>query len=182
MNFLQEYYNEFASANQSITNESIEGVVSMLLESYENKRNVFLLGNGQSAIDTMDFALRLSSKCNIRATPLSNNIGAITKYANDESYNHTFSNQLETWFNDGDVIIMISYEGNCQNILNAISSINKNAIFIAFTAKDGGKIKEYSDINVNVNTQIESIFHIVNKMTMNYIIELIAYIQKNNKG
>lgn len=181
MNFLGVYQDQFLNASQNIPYESIEGVVSMLLEAHQNNRNVFIIGNGQSAIDSMDFALGLSTKCNIRANALVTHIGPMTKFANEESYNYVFSNQLKTYFNDGDVIVMISFDGNCQNILNAISSINKNAMFISFIAKDGGKINDFSDIRVSVNTEIESIFHVVNKMIMNYIVELTGYIQKNNQ-
>ena len=51
-------------------------------------------------------------------------------------------------------MIVLSTSGNSKNILNAAQyAKNNNIDVISFTGNDGGRLKEISDININIDSQ-----------------------------
>ena len=78
------------------------------------------------------------------AHALTDNIGLITAYANDVSYEEIFSEQLKPVLNEDDLVICISGSGNSKNIIKAIEYANSiNAVTLGILGYDGGEaIKE----------------------------------------
>lgn len=77
-----------------------------------------------------------------------------TAYSNDNSANLCFAQQVLGYGNNNDILIAISTSGNSKNVIYAsqIAKI-KNMKVISLTGRDGGKLKEFSDININVEEQ-----------------------------
>ncbi len=100
----------------------------------------------------------------------------MTAWANDSSYAEIFSEQLENFVNEGDVIIGLSGSGNSLNVLNAINlGYSKSAITIGLTGYKGGKIKELAKICLIVPSNsmrvIEDAHLILEHMITDYIYE-----------
>lgn len=77
-----------------------------------------------------------------------------TAYSNDNSADLCFAQQVLGYGNNNDILIAISTSGNSKNVIYAsqIAKI-KNMKIISLTGRDGGKLKNLSDININVEEQ-----------------------------
>lgn len=87
---------------------------------YPSNRRVFLCGNGGSSSTCQHIANDFIKMCGIDATCLTDNIAAMTAYANDISYEEIFVEQLKKISKYGDILIVISGSGKSKNILKAI--------------------------------------------------------------
>jgi D-sedoheptulose 7-phosphate isomerase len=109
---------------------------------------------------------------------LCDNIGLITAYSNDVSYEQIFEGQLNSLFNKGDLVIGISVSGNSKNILNAIEAANKLGLtVIGLTGKDGGKMAELCD--VEIRAPHSDYADRAQEIHIKCIHSLIDYIEKN---
>lgn len=75
----------------------------------------------------------------------------ITAIANDISGEVIYAQQVVGWGNKGDVLIGLSTSGNSQNVIDAmIVARAKGLKTIGMTGETGGKMREWSDILINV--------------------------------
>jgi len=75
----------------------------------------------------------------------------ITAIANDINGEVIYAQQVVGWGNIGDVLIGLSTSGNSQNVIDAmIVARAKGMKTIGLTGETGGKMKEWSDILLNV--------------------------------
>lgn len=88
------------------------------------------------------------------AIALVSEISLITAYSNDNNSELVFAQQVLGYGNEGDILIAISTSGNSKNVIYAsqISKI-KGMKIISLTGKFGGKLKDISDININVEEE-----------------------------
>ena len=79
------------------------------------------------------------------------NTSYLTAVANDYSYDVIYSRLIEGIAKPGDVLVGISTSGNSNNIVKAFEKCKElNVSTIGFTGSNGGKMKDLSNILVNV--------------------------------
>jgi Phosphoheptose isomerase len=87
----------------------------------------------------------------IPAISLVNETALFTAYANDQAAELCFAQQVIGLGNEGDVLIAVSTSGNSRNIIFAAQMAKvQNMKVISLTGRTGGKLKELSDILINV--------------------------------
>lgn len=87
----------------------------------------------------------------IPAISLSSATALNTAISNDIGADFIFAQQVISYGYKGDILIGISTSGNSQNVIDAlIAAKAKNLICIGFTGKEGGNMKDYCDILINV--------------------------------
>lgn len=87
----------------------------------------------------------------IPAISLLNESALTTAYCNDNTSDLVFAQQVYGHGNFADILIAISTSGNSKNIINAVKVAKiKGMLVISLTGKDGGVLKNLSDININV--------------------------------
>ena len=154
----------------------------LMVEALSNGKKIISCGNGGSMSDAMHFAEELTGKFRnerkgIKAIAISDP-SYITCTANDYGYQYIFSRFIETLGNNGDVLLAISTSGNSQNIINAaIAAKNKNMKVIALTGKNGGKLKDVSDVEIRVPHNGYS--DRIQEIHIKIIHSLIHYIEEN---
>ena len=180
---ITNYLNTLKTTIDSISRVEIQQFISSLIDSYENKRHVFIMGNGGSASTASHFACDINKgvsfkrKKKFKVIPLTDNIATIMAYANDVSYDDIFVEQLKNFLEPNDLVIGISGSGNSKNVLKAIEYANQNkAITFGVTGYDGGKLKQlaHHSVNANINDmQIsEDIHMILVHLTMKVLAQL----------
>lgn len=128
----------------------------LIIETIKKGNKVIFCGNGGSAADAQHLAAELMGKFYINRKPmqalsLTVNTSVLTAIGNDFGYEEVFVRQLEGISKEGDVIVGISTSGNSENIVKAFEyAKNNNLKIIAFTGENGGKMRRYSDILINV--------------------------------
>lgn len=74
-----------------------------------------------------------------------------TAYSNDQAPELSFAQQVLGYGNNGDILIAISTSGNSKNVIYAAQIAKVQGMkVISLTGNTGGKLKEFSDILINV--------------------------------
>ena len=158
----EEYLNQLKKTLESLNLEDLNNIIDSLLKAYRENKQVFVMGNGGSAVLASHFACDLSKgtlndvyddeEKRFRVNSLTDNIALMTAYSNDLDYEHVFSQQLKNLVNTGDIVMGISASGNSKNVVNAINLAKKNkATTIALLGFDGGKLRDLVDFKIWVN-------------------------------
>lgn len=86
---------------------------------------------------------------------LVNEVGLMTAYSNDKCADLVFAQQVLGHGKGGDVLIAISTSGNSSNVLHAARIAKALGLsIISLTGESGGKMKELSDVLLNVPATI----------------------------
>ena len=135
--------------------EDLVRAINLMHQALASEKKILACGNGGSAADAQHFAAELVGRFErerreLPAIALSTDSSILTAIANDYSYEVIFSKQVRALGQAGDVLLGISTSGNSANVIAAIEAAHlKGMSVIAFTGKDGGKIK-----NILKNTDV----------------------------
>jgi D-sedoheptulose 7-phosphate isomerase len=150
-----DYLDQLEHAISQISREEIWVVVQVLFKAWQERRQIFLVGNGGSAATASHMANDLNKLTIVEGMPrmkamaLTDNVPLITAWSNDTSYENAFSEQLVNFIQPGDIVICISASGNSPNILRAIEVARQSeATVIGFTGQPGGKLRELADYSI----------------------------------
>ena len=160
-----------AEALNLIDEKQIHQASDLIKKSLSDNNTIFWCGNGGSASQANHLSAELIGGMYKDKTPpfksvcLNVDTAFITAWSNDDSFDNIFARQLESLAKSGDILIALSTSGNSKNIINAVQYCNENDIkIISLTGFDGGRLKDYSDININIpikNTQRIQEMHIL---------------------
>jgi D-sedoheptulose 7-phosphate isomerase len=166
---VSSYLEELSRTIQGLPLQSINDLVQVFLQAYDNGRTIFLFGNGGSAALASHMACDLGkgtvpvSGKRLRAVALTDNVALITAWANDTRYERIFAEQLESLLRPGDVALAISASGNSPNILAALDFARQaGATTAGIAGFQGGQMKPLCDVCVVVpsdNMQIIEDLH-----------------------
>ena len=127
----------------------VEAAIELIRSAGQEKRKILVCGNGGSArtashyINDWNKMAFLSTGTPFRGTCLSDNMGLMTAYSNDISYDDVYSEQLKNLMDPGDLVIAVSGSGNSENVVRALSYANEaGGVTLAISGYDGGKIKK----------------------------------------
>lgn len=156
---------------QKLDADMINKAVSLIIDAYNNKKSVFVFGNGGSASTASHFKNDLDNTLfeltnhRLRTICLNDNIPTVLAIANDIGFDEVFRYQLIDKIDEGDIVIAISGSGNSANVINAVRYANaKGNKVIGLTGFDGGCLKKLSDVYLHVpsdNIQIVEDIHLL---------------------
>lgn len=158
INILKEHNNTvskiyFNNVNNSNIVDKIINSIFLIKKTFEDGKNIFLIGNGGSAADCQHLAAEFIS-IGYPAISLTTDTSVLTSIGNDFGFNQLFSIQLSTLGKEKDLLIVISTSGNSANILEAIEIAKKKGMkIIGLTSRNGGKLKYLLNSKSN-NTEI----------------------------
>jgi len=150
------YTKRLASVLDTYYPENIEILADTLYEVWKTKKQMFICGNGGSAGNAIhlanDFNYGIDKKTGIgmRTDAIPANQSIITCLANDEGYEHIYSQQLKVKANEGDVLIVLSGSGNSSNVVNALEAGNALGMkTFAILGYSGGKCKHIAQYPIH---------------------------------
>jgi D-sedoheptulose 7-phosphate isomerase len=161
MRFARTYLKVVADLLNEMSAAQIEAATDILYDAYSRGASVFLAGNGGSAAIATHLACDLEKTVagprgpqaprRLRAVSLNDNVSALTAWANDEGYEHVFSERLRGYANQGDVLIVISSSGNSPNIIEALKAADELGLrSIAWLGFDGGRAFSMATCSIHV--------------------------------
>ncbi|HJO62528.1 MAG: SIS domain-containing protein [Desulfobacterales bacterium] len=176
----KQYLTELKEVLDNFNLGQFEKIVNLVLNAYEDKKQIFTMGNGGSASTASHFACDLNKGCctnlekKIKMICLNDNIPTLLAFANDVSYDVVFVEQLKNFLNPGDLVIGISGSGNSENVIKAIHHAKQNnGHTIGFSGFSGGKLARMVDVSfvakVDDMQKIEDIHMILVHMIMQAI-------------
>lgn len=148
MNFsVSNYFEAHQLLAGKIDKEALQKCIDTVKSTFVAGKKIITCGNGGSAstashyITDWNKMVNLATGKKFRGVSLCDNIGLITAYGNDLSYDDVFSGQLAAIADEGDLLIAISGSGNSPNVLKAVEFANKNGVnTIGIVGYDGGKL------------------------------------------
>jgi len=156
----------------------LDMIKSQIVSALRAGNKLLLCGNGGSAADCQHIAAEFVGRFKMErkglpAIALTTDSSTLTCLANDYSFEIVFSRQVEALGQKGDVLIAISTSGNSANILKAAEAAKEKGILvIAFTGKDGGKLKGLADISFVTKSDITSHIQEVHEIALHAISEV----------
>lgn len=179
---IDNFLNESHEAIKAVDYETVKTAVEILKNAYKNNKIVIIAGNGGSAFTSSHFALDINCRCNVfardnmifRVISLTDNVGMITATANDHAYDKTFEILLKQYASKENIFIAISASGDSLNILKAaeLAKVNDMKI-ISLTGNNGGKLRNLTDVHINVPCDNMSIIESVHLLLVHMITELL---------
>ena len=137
----------------------IAEAAEMMVQSLLSEGKIMACGNGGAAGDAQHFVSELLNRFDrerpaLPALSLCADSLTMSSIANDSSYNDVFSKQIRALGHEGDVLLAISANGNCPNMVKAIQAAHdRNIHVIALSGKDGGdmaRILQPEEVEIRV--------------------------------
>ena len=161
MNRIQEAIQQSISSKEALLSDNafiarIQQAADAITDSLRNGGKIHFCGNGGSAADAQHLAAELSGRFYFDRPPLNAealhcNTSYLTAVGNDYGYDMVFARLLRGTGHKGDVLVGISTSGNSKNILQAYEVCRETGIkTISLTGSTGGKMKDMSDLLLNV--------------------------------
>jgi len=160
MNFsIGNYFKAHAELASKLNLDMFQAGVDLIGEKFESGKKIITCGNGGSAstashyITDWNKMVNLATGKKFRGISLCDNIGLITAYGNDISYDEVFAGQLKAIMDEGDLLVAISGSGNSPNVIKAVEYANSiGGDTLAVVGYDGGKVKGLSKTAVWVES------------------------------
>jgi D-sedoheptulose 7-phosphate isomerase len=156
----ESYFAQLAKTIESLPFGDMDRLTDVLLTAYEQRRTVFIFGNGGSAALASHFACDLGKgtargSCRrFRVMALTDNVPLVTAWANDANYGDIFAEQLANFAGPGDVALAISASGNSPNVLRALRGAKQaGSVTAGLTGFSGGRMLALCDACVVVRSE-----------------------------
>jgi D-sedoheptulose 7-phosphate isomerase len=156
---IDNYFKAHADLASKLDMFMFQAGVDLIRKKFEDGKKIITCGNGGSAstashyITDWNKMINLATGKKFRGISLCDNIGLITAYGNDISYDEVFAGQLKAIMDEGDLLVAISGSGNSPNVVKAVEYANSiGGDTLAVVGYDGGKVKELSKATVWVES------------------------------
>ena len=149
------YQSVLVETLKKIEPKNINLLISLLKNSSNQKKKIFIFRNGGSAANANHIEIDLlnNKKFSIDISSLNSNSSVMTCLANDYGYENIFSKQIENKGKKGDLLILLSGSGNSKNIIKAVKVANKlNLNTFGIFGYDGGKAIKLVQNQIHINS------------------------------
>ena len=169
--FMDGYIADLSAALDALDRDAVGALYTEMLNVMDAGGKVHFIGNGGSAATPSHSAGDWSKELGLPTLAHTDNIAALTAWANDTSYDNIFVGQLQTWLAAGDLVVGYSGSGNSANVLNGIEyASNNGARTVGITGNyksgKGGKLATLVDVAIVCDTtsmeRIEDLQLIIN--------------------
>ncbi len=149
---IKNYIKEHHNVMESLDTVSVQRAIDLIIKKALEGKHIFTCGNGGSASTASHYVTDWNKMANLsnskpfRGVCLSDNMGLVTAFGNDLSYDDIFSGQLKSLASKGDVLVAVSGSGNSKNVINAINlAKDLDVSVIGVLGYDGGLAKDLCD-------------------------------------
>ncbi|EEF60916.1 D-sedoheptulose-7-phosphate isomerase [Pedosphaera parvula] len=150
---MKQWINDFVTAQKaaldSIPVEAVAQVIEKLKQAVAEDRQIFVFGNGGSAMNASHFATDLGKGSSdkigkrFRVLSLNDNVSWMTAIGNDYAYDQIFVRQLQNYGRKGDLVLALSVSGNSPNVVHALDWANQNGLHtVALVGAKKGRMAE----------------------------------------
>lgn len=160
-NYLYDAIDEAAS-NLDKFSHILDKACELITEALLSDKKLMICGNGYSAplaslLTTCLMHQQEFERPSLPAVNLSIDSTTISAIAKDGNYHEVYSKQIRAVGNSGDILIALSIDGNCSNIVQAIQMAHEKDIpVVTIIGFDDGKIssmKEGRDVEIKLHSK-----------------------------
>jgi D-sedoheptulose 7-phosphate isomerase len=157
--YARAFVEQNARAVASLPIDEVLRAAEILDVARQRGGRVFVVGNGGSASTASHMACDLMKATGrlgrppVRVLCLSDNVPAVTAWANDESFDVIFEAQLRVHAEAGDVLVAVTGSGRSPNVLRALEFARASGLStIGLLGMGGGPALELCDAAVVVDS------------------------------
>tara|TARA_A100001388_G_scaffold240358_1_gene196067 strand:+ start:53 stop:628 length:576 start_codon:yes stop_codon:yes gene_type:complete len=180
--FFKNYTSKLNKAILNLDLNELKMASNTLKTAIKKGNTIYVCGNGGSAAIANHYVcdflkyFRQRSKYKPKIISLSNSIETMSAIANDMDYKYVFKYQLESLYEEGDVLLIISSSGNSKNIKEVVNFANsKNIKTIGFSGFTGGFLNKKAKVSLHINAKnyglSEDSHHVLMHILLQYLIE-----------
>ncbi len=142
--------------SNEVVQAQVAQVVQKVVACFKSDGKVLFCGNGGSAADAQHLSAELSGRYYYDRPPLFSealhvNTSYLTAVSNDYSFDEVYARLTRAMGKSGDVLIGMSTSGNSENVCRALEAGKElGMITITLTGEGGGKMKDLSDICIEI--------------------------------
>lgn len=165
------YISEHANVLSKIDTDAVDKAIRMVGYAFSEGKKILTCGNGGSASTASHYITDWTKMVNLatgekfRGFSLVDNVGLVTAYGNDISYDEVFSGQCRALLDEGDLLVAVSGSGNSPNIIRALKEANSiGAVTLGILGYDGGeaaKVASHSFIVPSFDMQVCEDIHLM---------------------
>jgi D-sedoheptulose 7-phosphate isomerase len=152
---VNNYIEQHNQVMSSLDVYELETAIELIREKAFTDKKIAVCGNGGSALNASHYItdwnkmVHLETGQRFNGVCLSDNVGLLTAYANDLSYDDVFSEQVKNLMFPDDLLITVSGSGNSENVVRATEVANSLGITtLTICGYDGGKLRKISNQSV----------------------------------
>ena len=148
--YFKVYFEHLIDIIHNIDIKKISNLCKALETCRNSNSNIFVIGNGGSAVNASAMAndlgfdiLKKTRKKPFKIISLTDNNAINSAIANDIGFENIFISQIQTFYKKGDMLIVLSASGNSENLINAAKWFKqKKGKIFGILGFGGGKLKK----------------------------------------
>jgi D-sedoheptulose 7-phosphate isomerase len=152
---ISNYIVQHNQVMSSLDVNELKTAIALIRERSFAGKKIAVCGNGGSALAASHYITDWNKMVNLKTGQqfngvcLSDNMGLMTAYANDLSYDDVFSEQVKNLMSPEDLLITVSGSGNSENVVRATEVANSLGIAtLTICGYDGGELRKISNYSV----------------------------------
>jgi D-sedoheptulose 7-phosphate isomerase len=184
--FAVDYLNRLKTVLDRVDTANIDVAVDMIESAWREGRQIISLGNGGSSLTALHYITDwnkspfLANGRPFRGRSLIDNVGLITAYANDISFQDVFREQLRNILEPDDLVIAVSGSGNSENVIRAVDYANASgAKTIGLCGFNGGKLRHLAHHVVWVRVDDMQLVEDVHAMFGHIVMQRLCRLDKS---
>jgi len=157
--FFDDYCALLEKTLDQISRDDVQKLHDLIDDVRKKGKQVFVLGNGGSAAAASHWVCDFGKGINtagsqrLKIVAPADNGAIFSALGNDCSYKTTFSDQLKTFLEEGDLVISLSVSGNSENLLEGHYYAKEvGATTVCIVGDMNGKLIEISDFPIIIKS------------------------------
>ncbi|MBO0939620.1 SIS domain-containing protein [Fibrella sp. HMF5335] len=155
--YFTDYLAKQQALYQTIPIDTVTRWAAMLHQAWVDERQLFVFGNGGSAMNASHFVTDLGKSASdrmgkrFRCLCLNESISWITALGNDYAYEDVYAGQLQNYARPGDLVLALSVSGSSPNVVKAVEWANDHALTtLALVGGNGGKLADIATEHIRL--------------------------------
>ncbi|MDB6018641.1 MAG: phosphoheptose isomerase [Pedosphaera sp.] len=157
--WITDFVNGQKAALDSIPVPGVAQLIEKLQKILAEDRQIFVFGNGGSAMNASHFATDLGKGSSdklgrrFRVLSLNDNIAWMTALGNDYAYDQIFVRQLMNYARPGDMVLALSVSGNSPNVIKALEwAVANDVHVVALVGAKRGRMAEIAHQTIVIDS------------------------------
>ena len=173
--WLDDYFQRFEPAFKEDVYDSLKAFHALALEVRENGKKMMFAGNGASASISSHGAVDFTKQGKVRSMDF-NEPNLITAYANDYGFENYMARCVQSYADDGDVLVLTSVSGTSPNAVNAAKYAKERGLkVVTFTGKSpDNPLKALGDVNFHIPSAAYNVVEAVHMLWLTTVVDMVV--------